>query len=266
MVDGLDGADSTAACLAHYSRYVPRVNFPNNVPAVADHGSLIDSLQGHPRYAELRGCADGARRAQSCAADLSSAQACCDALGQVDGLDPLCITPVSMFTIRHSLVSNAVVLYARATSTHSDGGERGCISIDNRLSESELIDHRILIDVRNRVIAHVHTDESVGDSVWHQERLIVKADGLPGCATRRIQVDAATITRLRRMVPIANRLVRQTFHKRINRLTEAINEIHIPEALLRPHPFDAVKFFGDEAAAKEALSPGPGKSSFGLAK
>ena len=48
--------------------------------------------------------------------------------------------------------------------------------------------------------------------------------------------------------------------------SEAINEIHIPEALLRPHPFDAVKFFGDEAAAKEALSPGPGKSSFGLAK
>lgn len=51
---------------------------------------------------------------------------------------------------------NAVALYARATSTHSDGGERGSISIENRLSRTDLTDHRILIVLRNRAIAHVH--------------------------------------------------------------------------------------------------------------
>jgi hypothetical protein len=193
------------------------------------------------------------------------AQTCCEALGQLNKLDPLRITNIVLTTIQHSLVANAVVLYARATSTHSDNGERGSISIDSRLTETDLIDHRILIDLRNRVIAHVHADEAVGDSVWHQERMILRADGLAGCATRRVQVDPGTVARLRRLIPLASNLVRDTFHKRIGRLTTALNEIGISISLLEQCPFDAIEFFGSEKGAKDGLSPGPGESALGIA-
>lgn len=239
------------------------------LPEVVDLASLISKLAGHPQHVKLAKMALASQRAQSCVADLSLAHNSLEALAQVDQLDRLVVTPWHLSTIQHALIANAAVLYVRATSTHSGGGERGSINITDRLSPDDLADHELLVALRNRVIAHVHSDEAIADNVWHAERMIMREEGaqwLPGCFTRRIQADAATVARLRRMVPIARHLVRATFLKRIDKLTQALNDFGLEADTFADHLFDAVGFFGSEDEASRALSPRPGGSAFGIVR
>ena len=239
------------------------------LPNTADLASLIASLDDHPDFQKLKHLAISAQRAQSCVADLSLAETSMEALAQASQVDAMRVTPFHLITIQHALVANAVVLYARATSTHSDGGERGSVSIGDRLAADQFVDHSILLDLRNKVIAHVHSEEAIDQNVWHRERMIlreVEGAWLPGCVTRRMQVDEGIVGRLRRMIPVARDLVRETFYKRIYNVAAMLNEIGVEYDEFAKHPFDSVAFFGSHEAALHALTPGPGGSAMGMAR
>jgi hypothetical protein len=237
------------------------------LPRAADLWNILHDLHGHTDQRKLIKLAVQAQRAQSCVADLKLAETTCETLAQIEHCDLSAMTPLHRLALQHALVANAVVLYARATSTHSSGGERGSVSIDDRLQAGDLADHKMLVTLRNKVIAHVHAEEAIADNVWHRERMILRESGLawrPGCVTRRMQIDQVTIAKLRKMIPIAYKLVRETYLKRLNSLTSLVN-IDPPDlGLIEKHLFDAVAFFGSVKAAQHALSLGSGKSAAGL--
>jgi len=239
------------------------------LPEVCDLQALIDSLDGDPGHAKLADLARRSRRAQSCHSDLALAATCCESYAQFTNVASSVMPQMHLNAVSHAILASAIILYARATSTSSKGGERGGISIEDRLETlQDLEDHKRIIDLRNRAIAHVHSEEALGTEIWHREKLILKSVGdgtwLPGCVTRRIQANPMAINLVRRMIPIAGRLVRATFLQRLRELAEALEALPETEGMIKAHLFDPISFFDSETSAKEALGVGLGGSAMGL--
>lgn len=239
------------------------------LPKFADGEALAGDLERDPRFELLAEIIRRAALEQSCASDLSQAQSCCDAL------EWLLASPRKRGTMERSATENAllmtaITLYARATATVGKRGERGSVNIRARLAKVDpalATDHDTIVAIRNRAFAHVYPNEAVGGDVWHEERPFLVDQGagwLPAGAKRSIQFHKPTFERLLRLLPCAQRLMIEKYHKSTNRMTELYNANPIPTALLEKHLVDPVEFFGSEESVRNALAGIPKGSASGL--
>jgi hypothetical protein len=195
------------------------------LPRFTDLRGMARDLGDDPVYRRLATTIGKAARAQSCASDLAQARTA------YESLDALLASPRKKGSIERSATENAllmtaVLLYARATSTSGGKGERGSIDISSKLNDGQLLDHKALVDVRNRALAHVYSREPVADDLWHADQLFLvetEQGWKPAAATKRYQFHRPTLDRLHRQVPVASELVTETFHKHTNRITELLS-------------------------------------------
>ncbi len=236
------------------------------LPRFTDLRGMADDLGDDPAYRKVARTIRKAAVAQSCASDLTQVATCCVAL------DALLASPRKAGTIErgateNALLINGVLFYARATSTNGSFGERGSISISAKLSAEQLEDHKAIIDVRNRSVAHVYTGAVVGDDIWHRDKLfLVETDEgwKPAAVTRSFQFHRLTLDRLRRQAPVARDIIIERFHAHINKLMAVLRTNPVPIALFEANQFDPVEFFESERAVLNALAGLPFGGASGL--
>jgi hypothetical protein len=217
--------------------------------------AVAGALGTFPQRHQLLNTIKRMRVAQSCITDLKLAKDTCDALSHLQGVE-LEMPGMLRTAAEHALIANAIVLYGRATSTTSTKGERGAVSIRDRLSPSQQQDHDALVTLRNRVIAHVYADEEVADSVWHQEKAVAATDDgivwTVSCVTRRKQTDDLTLRRLASIIPVALALLQQTFHRRVFEIVELMHAAHVTDAQFFQHRVDPASIFGSYEEALQS--------------
>jgi hypothetical protein len=225
------------------------------IPQFTDLRTLAAELQGRGEFRRLRSAIERVVRVQSCVSDLAQATTCCDAL------DDLLASARRKGTLTRSateasLLQTAVSLYERATSAAGKRGERGSVSIANHLSGEQLEDHRALVHLRQRALAHVYAGEAIEGQVWHRDVLFaIKTEQAwkPAAASNRIQFDGTTFARLKRQVPLAATILTRRFHEHLNQLTTLLNQNPVPSSLYEKHRFDPIGVFGSERAVKAVL-------------
>jgi uncharacterized coiled-coil protein SlyX len=227
-----------------------------NFPPFSNLSALALQLEGSGKYPKLSIKLRQAWRAQSCLADLTQSQECCEALrGTLDR--PRSDDTPTLLTTERALLTTAVILYARATSTSGQGGERGSIQLDrNKLTDDEWKNHNALLDVRNQALAHVYSTRKVNSHEWHREMFFAVEvnDGAwkPASATNQTGFQAATLEYLENMLPVANKLLLEKFRKNMAAVTDQIKQV--PQSLLLEHRFDPVTVFGSIEAVRHLLA------------
>jgi hypothetical protein len=233
----------------------------SDLPRVADLKQVVRSL---PKHAAKQKAVDIVRRmevTQSCIADLSLAEQNLQTLGLVQSIEAL--DGLHKTTLEHALLANACVLYARATATAGKLGSRGSVSIKERLSDTEKVEHGHLVTLRNKALAHVHSNEAVDESVWHQSRAFAVEEGLawlPAAAVRRIQSEPKTHERLQRLIPRAIEIQREIYDRQIGKLIDTLHEIGVPNSAFEDNLMNPTILFGSIEEASAALA-GPRKGS-----
>lgn len=225
------------------------------LPRFVDLEHLANELSGDTRYRRIATVIRKAALTQSCIADIAQAQS------NVDALRPLLASSRGQGTIgraatENALLFQAVILYARATATSGQSGERGSISILEKLDDAQRIDHKSLVDLRNRAVAHVYSGEAVAGDVWHKQALyLVETDQgwKTASAVLRLQVSRDTLDRLDRILPVAHSLLLARFHKHTGKITDLMNEHGVSIATFDRCPFDAATFFGNEREVWKSL-------------
>jgi hypothetical protein len=153
---------------------------------------------------------------------------------------------------------HAVLLYARATATSGQKGERGSVAIAAKLTADHLPDHEALLKVRNRASAHVYPHEvTVDDVVWHRDVALLVEVGLawqPVMASQSTQVHFPTIERLRRLIPIAHSILSAAFHDAVGKLTVVLQDHPAPIEAFEANLVDPISIFGSEEAVQQALA------------
>jgi hypothetical protein len=159
-----------------------------------------------------------------------------------------------------------VLLYGRATVTNTGRRERGAITIAAGLTLEQLADHEALLEVRNRAIAHVYLNETVGGEAWHHGLVFFIESGegwRPAGASKSYQFHRETFERLKRQLPIAANLIRSRFRHRADAIATALNEGGVPIELIEANLFDPIECFGSAAAVARILEGMPaGETSF----
>ncbi len=234
--------------------------------SVYDLTALSERLFAERRLRPLAGKIQRAQDLSSLHADLVMATECLDALDALLAAPPQDDNLIKSIT-EASLLSNAVVLYARATKTTSD--ERRGYDPRDKFNPEQKIVHQELCDLRDKAIAHFGSGGSYTGE-WKVERVVLDAsvgeDVRVGVATRRKTVDKKLAARARSQIEFACELFRQLSRRQIDELTEELNkqaaadaelinsEIHrhplnLPMLLTSPDALDA---------ARAARSQGPG--------
>lgn len=231
---------------------------------VADLSALAAQLEADGGDKKLANAIKNASRAQSCIADLTLAQQTMEALAQLSASGWIA-SPIHRLAAEHALLANTLMLYARATSVGAKLGERGHTSIRDRLNDADRRDHDQLIEIRSTAVAHVAPDHIIDGDLWHREAAfaVEMIDGrwVPAAMTRRVQTHGSCAQILRRLMPKAEQLLRDTYHKRLNYVTQALQALPQVGEKLASYPLDANDLFGSEEEAYAALSdPGRGRS------
>lgn len=229
-----------------------------NFPAFTNLSAIADSLKRNGKHKHLKWTLLRAWRAESCLADLVQAKDCCHALRKrrSDEEGP---QKAHEHIEEKSLLTTALLLYARATHTSGKGVERGSISLERgRLSKSEWKDHQELIGLRNQAVAHVNPEHQTSGRTWHKVVLFAvrQSNGLwkPAASSNETSFHKETLERLERMLPIAEEIVLEKFNKRLTDVQAQINEAGVSEELLFANQFDPVEAFGSEKAVTRLLA------------
>jgi hypothetical protein len=206
----------------------------------------------------MRDLSGGRSRAQSCLGDLTQAQYACDALARLrsDKKQP---THAEGYIIEKSLLTTALLLYARATSSSSGAaGERGSISLQRgQLTATQWENHQTLIELRNQAVAHVNSEHKSAGRLWHKilPFAVRQRDGRwkIASASNETTFHLETFQKLQMMIPVAHQLIFNQFNKRIAAVSQQINEAGTTEVLLISNSFDPVKEFGNLEAVMHVL-------------
>ncbi|MEV5032082.1 hypothetical protein MRBLMC3_001276 [Sphingobium sp. LMC3-1-1.1] len=224
------------------------------IPPLADLKLVAASLDGDARFEKLNAMIRSASVAQSCHSDLA------EAAHTIEALEELLKSPrkkgsTVRSTTECALQFNAISLYTRATATAAKHGERGAIQVRGKLSPLAQIDHDIVVGARNRAIAHVYSEEAIGERIWHRDHLLVQKfdDGwVPLGYTNRVQVDRNMINRLTTLVPVAREIVNAAFQKRVKAIMNLMNDNVVPEAVFQAARVDPLLFYGSREEAMRA--------------
>lgn len=243
----------------------PPLRDDTELPVTIDLLGLAGALELRGGKRKLAGALRSAWRAQSCVADLRQSESICATLDQLTAVSPSFGTP-SLLNIQSALLSTAILLYARATSTSGSRAERGSIQLDvSKLTPSQREDHKTLVAIRNGAIGHVQTDTSIAGDFWHRDFLFAKrvqpqAWGVAsGSASIGLHFEATAI--LRRQLPVALGIIAAKSRERIDQAMQALEETHPGEATMLRHQVDPVVWFGSLETAQAILAGGPGHES-----
>ena len=233
-------------------------------PRFTDLRAMADDLSSDPRYSRLVPTIRSMLHAQSCVSDLGQSK---DAL---EALEVLAASPRKKGTIgrgatESALLTTAVLLYARATSTSGKQGERGSIRIEAHLTPDQLADHEVLLGIRNRALAHVYTEEPIDQQIWHSERAFAVELGegwIPACGGERVQLNFTVMARLRRQLPVARSILHDRYQEHVGKMVKLMADEPVPLETFVAHCFDPVPVFGSEQAVAEVLAGmGVGRAS-----
>lgn len=225
---------------------------------LADHLTAVGGKQ------RVVGALTNAWRAQSCVADLSQAGAICHQIGNLPTsvLDLLSFPELA--NVQTSLMTSAVILYARATHTSGSKSERGSIQLDlKKMNAQQQEDHQALIRIRNGAIAHVETNERIAGDHWHANYLFAKRVRervwayASGSTSIGINYDAVRI--LQRQIPVASSLLLAICRKRLDDVERVLREAAISEAMILQYEVDPLEWFGSPEAAQLMLRGNPGE-------
>jgi len=241
----------------------------NGLPVFTDLRALADEL-ARRGDTKLRAQVTQAWRVQSCLGDLRQAMDCVVALKNLINR-PTGEESNTLSASERALMTTAILLYARATSTGGNTGERGSIQLDKeKLTPEEWNDHTVIVDVRNQAMAHVYSSRPLDDHEWHRAVFFAVHIGeiagrhvwKAASATNQTSFRRATLDRLERALPTAHREMKAKFQKRMDAVSKTINEELKGEALFK-HVFDPVPSFGSVAAVEAVLGGAPdGEASF----
>lgn len=234
-------------------------------PAFTNLTAVAEEIASHGNE-KLRAVVTQAWRAQSCLGDLKQANDCMDVLRDMLKRPTEQDTP-ALLTVERSLMANAIMLYARATSTNGDKGERGSIQLsEKKLTSEEWLDHNAILDVRNQAMAHVYPSRKLSDHDWHRSIFFAVDSGQgrwkPASATNQTSFHADTFSKLERILPVALRELKAKFHLRMDAVSKVVNA-DVKAATLLKHVFDPVAAFGTEDAVRVVLAgAGQGDTAF----
>jgi hypothetical protein len=224
----------------------------------ADLRGIANSLAKDNRYRRLNSIIKSAGIAQSCLADLRQATDYCTLLTTMhaDGVP----RTESYGTLQNALMLQAVILYARATMTSGSSGERGAIKIETKLEPQSLVDHKLLISIRNRAVAHVYAGEQLAGQIWHKEGLLLihhDRKFTPTATTTRVGFHGPTLACLERQIPVAISFVRQRFDHHMDQAmtifeTNGLLKDTFDKNLVNPH-----QYYSSDEAIQDALNSIP---------
>ncbi len=228
------------------------------LPRCIDLKSMAGELEARGGDPALRRTIARVWRTQSCLGDLRQAAETTKTLAYVRS-SPRKQGTAERSNIERSLMAAAIMLYARATTTSGQPGERGAIQLDqNKLTAGEKVDHQALLDVRNKAQAHVYLSSPIMEEDWHEA--IVFAAELPNsawhpaAASRQIAFHKPTFERLMRQIPVAIRLVQESAIKAMQGMTDQIGASRLSQEVVERHVFDPAARFGGHLQAKRILS------------
>lgn len=182
--------------------------------------ALADRLAQEGRERVLVGKIREVVRYHSLRTDLLMAEESIAALDDFTARDD---KPRNLAIAEMALISNAIILYARAT--HSSSEMRSPTDLLSRFSNEERIVYSELVDLRNKAIAHYGSGGSY-DGEWTVEIAIALAregDSRVGVVTRRLTADRFLINRVSGQVTVARTFVEKMYDDRLRLLREEID-------------------------------------------
>lgn len=226
------------------------------LPLFTDLKALAEERARHGNVS-LRAMMTQAWKAQSCLGDLRQAMDCAVVLRR-HAKTATKKGSAETLVIEKALLTTAIMLYARATSTNGQGGERGSIQLaEKHLTPEQWADHNVILDVRNQAMAHVYSGRRFSEHDWHKEKFFAVSFGnnhwKPASATNQTSFHAATFDRLERMLPVAHAALKAKFLERMGAVAKAVNT-ELKQEVLRKHAFDPVATFGSVEAVREVLA------------
>lgn len=225
------------------------------LPQFIDLHALAETLSSDPKFKRLKPVIKDAVLRQSCVSDLSQAETALETLTAITRTDQK--SSLESRAVEHALLTHVILLYCRATAGNGKRGERGSVNIRHHYSSQLCTDHDVIVDVRNRAIAHVYTGKSVDDHIWHEGLLFLLQtdDGLLPCGTTRsTQLNANVLQKLSRLLPPAIDLMRAKFIESTNRLVEILNQNGVMDTVINEHSFDPVAFFGSLDVVEQVIA------------
>lgn len=228
------------------------------LPPFADLVGLATTLKKTGKQGNLQKILESAWRAESCLGDLKQSSDCCAALRLSLTTKSEDVSP-QQHTIDRALMTTAMLLYARATSTSSaKEGERGAIQLERgRLTKEQWADHEALLGVRNKGIAHVNRTHSVDERVWHKDIFFAvrypSGAWRPASTSNETSFHLPTLERLERMLPVATEIINSQFNRRMKAVSTGLAAANLPERAFLDHLFDPVAAFGSVAAVRRLL-------------
>ncbi|MEK6636879.1 MAG: hypothetical protein AABY88_02230 [Pseudomonadota bacterium] len=237
----------------------------SDLPAFVDIRSLQCELSMRPEFSKLNKIIARALFYQSCRADLAQAETCVVALKQLLN-SPRKAGTLEKLATESALLMQAALLYERATAGNGGRGQRGSLAIAGKLSPDLLADHELIVNLRNRGIAHVYHGEIIGQKIWSEQTilLIEQDSGFRPCVTTRTsQVSLPIINALERLLPVASELAKSKTDEQLDKLIETLNQNPIGIDMMSRHRVDPTKFFESEERALEVVkSSSRGEASF----
>jgi hypothetical protein len=220
--------------------------------------ALSERLFAEKRLKPFAGKIKRAKELASMHADLMMACECLDAL-DVSLAVPSASNDMSRSITEASLLSNAVVLYARATKAKSD--ERKDCDLRAKFSPDQKVVHRELCDLRDKAIAHFGSGGSYAGE-WKVELVVldVTDEGARvAVATRRKTVDKKLVQRARTQIETARALLSDLAKEKIDEVTEELKLLVEKDADLinkeiHRHPLNFSVFLTSPEAAATARS------------
>lgn len=236
----------------------------NGIPEAVNLTAIQEKLAESGRLPEVEKKVRAALIAQSCLSDIRQALECVAAIKRLRGGDHPTLGNDDLDTAEMALLSTAVSLYARATSTQAQRRpgakrERGPSQIADAMPAELLEDHLLLLDIRSQAIAHVYFDENLGGAKWHVAALLAircEDHWMPAGMSRRLIFDAPTFGRLDRVLPAANDILKRRVTAKIDEVAQALNKNDSPELqeLFKGNMLDSAEFFGSEDIARRILT------------
>lgn len=217
--------------------------------------ALGERLFAEKRHLALAGKIKEMVRYHSLRTDLIMAEETCEALADLLGAKS---TNPRQAIVETALLSNAIVLYARATSTSSN--ERAPFSLEPFFNENQKVVHREMVDLRNDAIAHYGSGGSYADQgMWKAEVGIMhmrETDGKVGVATRRLTVDRQLFERVQSQIMFARVTVERIYAEKCNLVTDEIDRVSEvdPDIDLEigKHPMNLDVFLASKEAGDQA--------------
>lgn len=155
--------------------------------------------------------------------------------------------------------SQAILLYVRATNMDKD---RKGLNVKGWLSTEEWETHLELKRIRNKVIAHLDKERKFSGKSFHDERLVIRHDGMGGqsvlLAHMRLGYDPklsdSIVNLIVKVIDNSNDYLKdriEKFGKIISKLSQFDPMIG---RTIELKPFDALRFFGDPNAASDFIN------------